>query len=65
MLGYLGLFPGLVVASWLFRVSDPNLVLGLSAVSFAALLLAPVAARAHDRAEAADRSGRDATETSR
>ena len=52
VLGYLGLFPGLVVASSLFGVSDPNLVLGLSAVSFAALILAPVAARAHDRAQA-------------
>ena len=52
VLGYLGLFPGLVVASWLFGVSDPNLVLGLSAVSFAALLLAPIAARAHDRVQA-------------
>jgi len=61
VLGYLGLFPGLVVASWLFGVSDPNLVLALSAVSFAALLVAPAAARAHDRAQAADRSGRDAT----
>lgn len=49
VLGYLGLFPGLVVASWLFGVSDPNLVLALSAVAFAALLVAPVAARAHDR----------------
>ena len=52
-LGYLALFPGLVVLSWLSEVSDPSLVLGLSALSFAALLLAPVAARAHDRAEAA------------
>ncbi len=50
VLGYLGLFPGLVVASWLIGVSDQNLVLALSAVAFAALLLAPVAARAHDRA---------------
>jgi hypothetical protein len=47
------LFPGLVVASWLSGVSEPSLVLGLSGLSFAALLLAPVAARAHDRAEAA------------
>jgi hypothetical protein len=53
VLGYLALFPGLVVLSWLSGVSDPRLVLGLSALSFAALLLAPVAARAHDRAEAA------------
>jgi hypothetical protein len=53
VLGYLALFPGLVVLSWLSGVSDPSLVLGLSALSFAALLLAPVAARAHDRAEAA------------
>jgi hypothetical protein len=53
VLGYLALFPGLVMLSWLSGVSDPSLVLGLSALSFAALLLAPVAARAHDRAEAA------------
>ncbi len=52
VLGYLGLFPGLVMLSWLFGVSDTNLVLMLSAVSFAALLLAPIAARAHDRAQA-------------
>lgn len=51
VLGYLALFPGLVVLSWLFGVSDSNLVLVLSAVSFAALLLAPVAARAHDRVQ--------------
>lgn len=56
VLGYLGLVPGLVMASWLFVVSDSNLVLALTTVSFAALLLAPVAARAHDRAQAADRS---------
>ncbi len=52
VLGYLALFPGLVVLSLLSGASDPNLVLVLSAVSFAALLLAPVAARAHDRAQA-------------
>jgi len=52
VLGYLALFPGLVVLSWLSGVSDPSLVLGLSALSFAALLLAPVAARAHDRTQA-------------
>ncbi len=49
VLGYLGLVPGVVLLSWVFGVSDSNLVLGLTAVSFAALLLAPVAARAHDR----------------
>ena len=49
VLGYLALFPGLVVLSWLSGVTDPSLVLGLSALSFAALLLAPVAARAQDR----------------
>lgn len=49
VLGYLGLVPGVVLVSWLFGVSDSNLVLGLTAVSFAALLLAPVAARTHDR----------------
>ena len=51
VLGYLALVPGLVVLSWLFGVSDSNLVLVLSAISFAALLLAPVAARAHDRTQ--------------
>lgn len=65
VLGYLALFPGLVVLSWLSGVSDPNLVLGLSAISFAALLLAPVAARARDRAQAAVRLGRDLTGASR
>jgi hypothetical protein len=52
VLGYLALVPGLVVLSWLFAVNDPNLVLLLSVVSFAALVLAPVAARAHDRTQA-------------
>ena len=51
VLGYLALFPGLVVLSWLLGVSDSSLVLVLSAVSFAALLLAPIAARAHDRVQ--------------
>lgn len=51
VLGYLALVPGLPVLSWLFAVTDPNYVLVLSAVSFAALLLAPVAARAHDRVQ--------------
>lgn len=51
VIGYLALVPGLVVLSWMFGVSDPNLVLVLSAVSFAALFLAPVAARAHDRTQ--------------
>jgi hypothetical protein len=51
VLGYLGLVPGVVLLSWLFGVSDSNLVLGLIAVSFAALLVAPVAARAHDRVQ--------------
>jgi hypothetical protein len=63
--GYLGLVPGLVVLSWLFGVSDPNLVLVLAAVSYAALLLAPIAARAHDSVQPADRLRRDATEASR
>jgi hypothetical protein len=51
VLGYLGLVPGVVLLSWFFGVSDSNLVLGLIAVSFAALLVAPVAARAHDRVQ--------------
>ena len=52
--GNLGLFPGLVVLGWLFGVSDLSLMLGLTAVSFAALLLAPVAARARDRVTETD-----------
>jgi hypothetical protein len=51
VLGYLGLFPGLVVLSWLFGTSDSSPVLVLSAISFSSLLLAPVAARAHDRVQ--------------
>ena len=49
VLGYLGLVPGVVLLSWLFGLSDSNLVLGLTVLAFAALLVAPVAARAHDR----------------
>lgn len=49
VLGYLGLVPGVVILSWLFGVNDSNLVLGLTVLAFGALLLAPVAARAHDR----------------
>jgi hypothetical protein len=49
VLGYLGLVPGVVLLSWGFGLSDSNLVLGLSVVAFAALLVAPAAARAHDR----------------
>ena len=49
VLGYLGLVPGVPVLGWLFGVSDSNLVLGLTLVAFASLLVAPVAARAHDR----------------
>jgi hypothetical protein len=49
VLGYLGLVPGVPILGWLFGVSDSNLVLGLTVVAFASLLVAPVAARAHDR----------------
>jgi hypothetical protein len=49
VLGYLGLVPGVVILSCLFGVGDSNLVLGLTVVAFGGLLLAPVAARAHDR----------------
>lgn len=52
VLGFIGLFRGLVGLSLLFGVRDPNLGLGLAGVSFAALLLARVAARAHDRVRA-------------
>ena len=52
VLAYLSLVPGLVVLSWLFGVSDPNLVLLLAAVLYPALLLATIAARAHDRTQA-------------
>lgn len=52
VLAYLSLVPGLVVASLLFGVSDPNLVLGLATVLYPALLLATIAARAHDRTQA-------------
>jgi hypothetical protein len=51
VLGYLGLVPGVPLVGWLFGVSDSNLVLGLTVVAFGALLLAPVAARVHDRLE--------------
>jgi hypothetical protein len=49
VLGYLGLVPGVVLMSWLFGLSDSNLVLGLTVVALAALLVAPAAAMAHDR----------------
>ena len=53
VLGYLGLFPGLVLLSRTVTVPD-GLVYGLSAFSFGALILALVAARAHDRALATE-----------
>jgi len=40
---------GLVVPSWRFGVNDSNLVLVLAAILYTALLLATIAARAHDR----------------
>jgi hypothetical protein len=51
-LAFLGLVPGVPMLNWLFGVSDSNLVLGLTVVAFAALLVAPLAARAHDRLHA-------------
>jgi hypothetical protein len=51
VLGYLGLFPGLVLVSQVLRVPDA-LVYALSAFAFAALILALIAARARDRVRA-------------
>lgn len=52
VVAYLGLVPGVPILSWLYGVGDSNLVLLLTVVAFGALLLAPVAARAHDRLQA-------------
>ncbi|HEX6207034.1 MAG TPA: hypothetical protein VF058_01620 [Actinomycetota bacterium] len=52
VLGYLSLVPGVVILDQALRVESASLVAGLTALSFAALLLALVAARAHDRARA-------------
>lgn len=49
VLGFLGLFPGLVLLSQVLTVPDA-LVYALSTVAFAGLVLALIAARAHDRA---------------
>lgn len=51
MLGYLALFPGMVLLSQLVDVPE-SLVYGLSAFAFAALILALIAGRARDRAGA-------------
>ena len=49
VLGYLSLVPGTVVLSAVWGVDNPALVLGFTAVAFAGLILALVAARARDR----------------
>jgi len=51
VLGYLSLVPGMVLVSRLTGFDDPLVVAGLTVVSFAGLLLALIAARAHDRLE--------------
>lgn len=48
LLGYLSLVPGMVVLSQLTGLEDSNVVLALTAFSFAAQVLAFAAARAHD-----------------
>jgi len=52
VLGYLSLLPGTILLAHLVGVDSAGLVSGLSAFSFAGLILALVAARAHDRAAA-------------
>jgi hypothetical protein len=52
VLGFLSLLPGAVLLSQLLGVENPSLVYGLSAFSFAGLILALVAARAQDRVRA-------------
>jgi hypothetical protein len=47
-LGYLGLVPGMPLAS-LIGVASEGLVIGLATFAFANLALALTAARAHDR----------------
>ncbi len=54
VLGYLGLMPGMVLAS-IWGVASEALVIGLAAFAFANFCLALAAARAHDRLEAATR----------
>jgi hypothetical protein len=49
LVGYLSLVPGMVLASRLLGFNDPLVVVGLTVVSFTALILALSAARAHDR----------------
>ncbi len=57
MVGYLSLVPGMVVLSQLTGFEDSTAVLVLSALSFAALILALVAARAYDSTLSPARSG--------
>jgi hypothetical protein len=49
VLGYLSLVPGTIVLDQLLGVDNPGLVFGLTAFSFAGLILALAAARAQDR----------------
>jgi len=53
VMGYLSLLPGTVLLGQLLGVENPGLVAGLSAFSFAGLLLALAAAWAQDRVRAA------------
>jgi hypothetical protein len=48
LIGYLGLMPGMVLAS-IWGVASESLVLGLAALAFAGFALALAAASAHDR----------------
>lgn len=50
VLGYLALMPGMVLASHFLGMADAALVAALTAFAFTALVVALVAARAHDRA---------------
>lgn len=50
VLGYLGLMPGMTLAS-IWGVASEALVIGLAAFAFTSFALALVAARAHDRRE--------------
>ena len=49
LVGYLSLVPGIVLVSRFTGFDDPLVVAGLTVLSFTGLILALVAARAHDR----------------
>ena len=59
VVGYLALFPGMVLASGLFGVASDGLVLLFAVLAFGGLITALGTARAHDRI-AAHRSGHEA-----